>query len=84
MAGVFNVASLKDCHALAFVQSSTYHIDTRKHTYIKLYGHLPTLVSSAHSDAHAGCVWVGAYGAGLWEYELTAQTTRKVVVPHFP
>ena len=84
MAGVSNIALLEDCHALAFVQSSIYHIDTRKHTYTKLCGHLPTLISSARFDAHAGRVWVGTYDAGLWEYELTTQTARKVAVPHFP
>ena len=83
MAGVSNIALLEDCHALAFVQSSIYHIDTRKHTYTKLCGHLPTLISSARFDAHAGRVWVGTYDAGLWEYELTTQTARKVAVPHF-
>ena len=59
-------------------------MDTRKHTYTKLCGHLPTLISSARFDAHAGRVWVGTYDAGLWEYELTTQPARKVAVPHFP
>lgn len=27
---------------------------------------------------------MGTYDAGLWEYELTTQTARKVAVPHFP
>ncbi len=84
MVGASNITLLEGCHALAFLQSSIYRINTRKRTHTKLDGRLPGLISSARYDARTGRVWIGTYSEGLWQYELTEQTVRKAAVPQFP
>lgn len=82
--GFSSIALLEDCQALAFIQSSIYHINTRDCTQHKLHGHFPYLISSVRYDERTHRVWIGTYNAGLWKYELMDQTVRKATVTQLP
>lgn len=82
--GISYITPLEEHHLLACIASSFYYINTREYTLNELQGCLPHLISSARYDAHNRRVWIGTYNAGLWQYELTGQTLKKVDVPDFP
>ncbi len=78
------ITPYKDAKVLVLMAPNLYLVDTHQHTKELLSDRLPLSISMAHYDEQTENVWIGTFGTGLWQYNLTSKALLKSQIPAFP